>query len=176
MKCAVSVVAVVLWLGPSVVVGQPVIQNTSLVRVRADNRFGVVKDSPPRTPQFPLAVTDTITDTEIGTAATATTSATYDITLTPAGARIGVERTDHSYSVGSHANLTEGFIQFTTTEPYVYEVTGVFAGASGDTADTFQLRAFVRQFQPPFATVYLEDELGSAPRCRWPSTASETAA
>ena len=88
MKCAFSAVAVVLWLVPSVALGQPVIQNTSLVRVRADNHFGVVKDNQ-RTPSFDLAVTDTITDTEIGTAATATTSATYDIRLTPTGARIG---------------------------------------------------------------------------------------
>lgn len=95
--------------------GPPVIQNTSLVRVRASNNFGVVKDHI-LTPAFDLVTTDSITDTEAGTSATATTSATYNITLVGTTATFAIQ-TQQSYSVGAQLNLTEGFIQFTIDEP-----------------------------------------------------------
>lgn len=138
--------------------GPPVIQNTSIVRVRADNHFGVTKDHV-ITPTFDLVVSDSITDTEIGTTATATTSADYDIRLTGTGAVFGIT-TQQSYSVQAQGNLTEGFIQFTIDEPYVYELSGSLTGMSGDAGDGYQQRTFLRFFQTPFTTVFLEDETG----------------
>ncbi len=137
--------------------GPPVIAPTSLIRVRADNHFGVV-DSHDIVPVFgPGTFGDSITDTEIGTAATATTSATYEISLTGTTAVFDVQ-TEQSYSVGSNGNLTEGFIQITLDEPYVYELSGHLFGSSTDAGDAYQQRTFLRQFLSPFTTTYLEDE------------------
>ncbi len=155
------VLVAVLLVLPSLGAAQPVIQNTSIVRLRANNFVGVNKDVI-RTPSFDLTAADSVTDEEFNTTNTATTSATYDIRLTATGARIGLQTTDQSYSIGSQENLTEGFIQFTTTEPYIYEVTGAFTGGSGDAGDGYQLRTLLRHFGPTFNTVYLEDETGFA--------------
>jgi predicted phage tail protein len=60
----------------------------------------------------------------------------------------------------THANLTEGFIHFTIDEPYVYELTGNYSGAGADAGDNYQQRTFLRMFQSPFTTIFLEDEPG----------------
>jgi hypothetical protein len=129
---------------------------SSLVRVRADNHFGITKDQVFNPPALGGS-SHSISDTEMGTAAIATNSATYDFSVTGSGAVFDI-RTTQSHSAGSTGNLTEGFIQFTTTEPFVYEVNGRLGGTSPDAGDAIQLRAFLRQFVSPFTTMYLEDE------------------
>ncbi len=138
---------------------QPVtILPSSLVRVRADNHFGVTKDSVINPPVFsPVPVVSSITDTEVGTTTSATTSATYEVSLTGTTAVFDIQ-TSQSYSIGSTGTLAEGFIQFTTSEPLVYELSGTFAGASPNDREAYQQRTFLRQFVTPFATAFLEDE------------------
>jgi len=149
--------ASLLVLPGPVEAGPPAIAPTSLVRVRADNHFGIVANHD-ITPVFgPGTFTDSITDTEIGTAATATTAATYEVSLTGTTAVFDIQTTQ-SYSVGSTGNLAEGFIQFTLDEPYVYELSGNLSGTSTDAGDAYQQRTFLRQFVSPFTTIYLEDE------------------
>lgn len=131
---------------------------SSLVRVRAGNHFGVTKESVVNPPVFsPLPFASTITDTEVGTGASATNSATYEVSLTGSTAVFDIQTTQ-SHSPGATGNLTEGFIQFTLTEPFVYELTGNHGGTSTDAGDAYQQRTFLRQFQSPFTTIYLEDE------------------
>ena len=99
---AVAFGALLACLPSAVEAGPPLIAPTSLIRVRADNHFGIV-DSHDIVPVFgPGTFGDSITDTEIGTAATATTSATYEISLTGTTAVFDVQ-TEQSYSVGSNA-------------------------------------------------------------------------
>jgi hypothetical protein len=140
----------------------PVILSTSLVRVGADNHFGVVRS-------HDLPVTygggggDSVVDTETGTAAAAATSATYQFSLSGTTALFAIQ-TSQSFSAGSHMNLTEGFIQFTLSEPYVYELSGNLSGASTDPRDVYRQRTFLRFFEAPFSTIFLEDETsGGAP-------------
>ena len=137
--------------------GPPVIQPTSLLRVRADNRFGVAKDST-IVPTFGLADSDSIVDEEAGTSAEATNAATYNISLAGSTATFLIQ-TQQRFA-NTHANLTEGFIQFTIDEPYVYELSGNYNGAGADAGDNYQQRTFLRQFQSPFTTIFLEDEIG----------------
>jgi hypothetical protein len=145
--------------------GPPTLLNTSLVRVRADNHFGVL-DNHDIFPVFtPGTFSDSITDTEIGTDATATTSATYEISLTGLTAVFDIQ-TQQSFTVESAGNLAEGFIQFTLDEPYVYELSGHLTGTSTDAGDAWQQRTFLRQFVSPFTTIYLEDERGIG-TARW---------
>ena len=138
---------------------QPIsILPSSLVRVRADNHFGVTKDVIVNPPVFdPLPFSSTITDTEVGTGASATNSATYEVSLTGTTAVFDIQTTQ-SHSAGATGNLTEGFIQFTLTEAFAYELSGNYGGTSADAGDAYQQRTFLRQFQSPFTTVYLEDE------------------
>jgi hypothetical protein len=131
---------------------------SSLVRVRADNHFGVTKDNIVNPPVFsPTPFTLSITDTEVGTTASATNSATHEISLTGTTAVFDIQTTQ-SYTVGSTGTLTEGFIQFTTSEPLVYELSGTFSGSSPNDREAYQQRTFLRQFETPFATTFLEDE------------------
>jgi len=154
---AVAFGALLACLPSAVEAGPPLIAPTSLIRVRADNHFGIV-DSHDIVPVFgPGTFGDSITDTEIGTAATATTSATYEISLTGTTAVFDIQ-TEQSYSVGSNGNLAEGFIQITLDEPYVYELSGHLFGSSTDAGDAYQQRTFLRQFLSPFTTTFLEDE------------------
>ena len=136
---------------------QPVtILPSSLVRVRADNHFGVTQDSVINPPVFsPVPVVSSITDSGGGT--TATSSATYEVSLTGSTAVFDIQ-TSQSYSIGSTGTLTEGFIQFTTSEPLVYELSGTFTGSSANDREAYQQRTFLRQFVTPFATTFLEDE------------------
>lgn len=142
--------------GAAPALAQPTVLPSSLVRVRADNHFGVVENADINAP-FGTAFSQAIVDDEMGTAATATNSAAYNFTLSAAESIFHIQTTQ-SHTIGSTGNLTEGFIQFTTTEPYVYEISGAFSGSSADPGDAYQNRPFLRQFQSPFATQYLEDE------------------
>jgi len=156
------VVLVLVTLGVAVAAqagAQPVtLLPSSLVRVRADNHFGVTKDNVTNPPVFaPGTFVNSIIDTEVGTAATASNSATYEFSLTGATAVFDIQTTQ-SYTVGATGNLTEGFIQFTLTEPLVYELSGSLTGASPNDREAFQQRTFLREFQSTFATVFLEDE------------------
>lgn len=135
---------------------QPQVLPSSLVRVRADNHFGIVENADINAP-FGAAFSQSILDDEIGTAATASNAASYTFTLSAAASMFEITTTQ-SHTVGSTGNLTEGFIQFTTTEPYVFELAGALSGSSADPGDAYQQRTFLRQFQSPFATQYLEDE------------------
>lgn len=141
----------------------PTIQAGSLVRVRADNRFGVAKQND-LVPTIGMATSDSITDTETGTTATATNSATYEFAQTATATTFSI-RTQQSFSPGSHGNLTEGFIRFTITEPYQYVLSGSYQASGNDADDAYQQRTFLRQALAPFATVFLEDETtrGSTP-------------
>jgi hypothetical protein len=136
---------------------QPItILPSSLVRVRADNHFGVTDDSVINPPVFsPTPFVSSITDSGGGT--TATSSATYEMSLTGSTAVFDIQTTQ-SYSLGSTSALTEGFIQFTISEPLVYELSGTFTGASANDREAYQQRTFLRQFVTPFATAFLEDE------------------
>jgi hypothetical protein len=69
----VSVVVV-----PSIAGADPATLPDSLVRVRVDNRFGVAKQHD-LVPFFGMATSDAQTDTEVGTAATASCGASYQI-------------------------------------------------------------------------------------------------
>lgn len=142
--------------GVAPAVAQPTVLPSSLVRVRANNNFGVVENADINAP-FGGAFGQSIVDDEIGTATTATNAATYTFTLAAAQSVFDIQTT-HSHTVGSSGNITEGFIQFTTTEPYIFELSGAFTGGSVDPGDAYQLRPFLRQFQSPFTTQYLEDE------------------
>jgi hypothetical protein len=135
---------------------------SSLLRVRADNHFGVTKDSVINPPVFsPVPVVSSITDTEVGTTASATTSATYEVSLTGTTAVFDIQ-TSQSYTIGATGTLTEGFIQFTTSEPLVYELSGTFTGSSPSDREAYQQRTFLRQFETSFATAFLEDETRTA--------------
>ena len=92
----------------------PVIQSGSVVRVRANNGNGILKQTE-TTPAFGLAVTDSIVDSEFGTPATATSTATYNISLVGSTATFAIT-VDRNYTVGSLATLAEGFIRFTLAE------------------------------------------------------------
>jgi hypothetical protein len=157
-KSSLCVAATVLLglLPSAAALAQPTLLPSSFVRVRADNHFGVAKQHE-IFPTFGGVFGDTITDTEMGTAASATNTATYDISLTGTTAVFDIQ-TQHTTSVGSTGNLTEGFLHFTLTEPYVYELTGHWSGAGTDAGEGYQQRSFLRQLVSPFATVYLEDE------------------
>lgn len=135
----------------------PTIQPTSIVRVRADNHFGVTKDHVINLSSFPGGFSHSILDTEIGTAASATNSATYNFSFSGTTAVMETQSTQ-SHTVGAVGNLTEGYIQFVLAEPYLFEVSGDWSGVSNDAGDAYQLRTFLRQFVSPFATQYLEDE------------------
>ncbi|MGE0361287.1 MAG: hypothetical protein AB7H93_07365 [Vicinamibacterales bacterium] len=143
------------WL-PAPVAAQPTVHTTSFVRVRASNNFGVAKQHEIFAP-FAGAFGDSMVDTEVGTAAIATNTAAYVVTLTAASSVFEIQ-SDHTTSTGSLGNLTEGFIHFTTTEPYLYELSGQWAGAGPDAGDAYQQRTYLRQFVSPFSTVFLEDE------------------
>ncbi len=151
----VAVLTVVACL-PSPAAAQPTVDPASFVRVRASNNFGVAKQHEIFAP-FAGAFADSMTDTEIGTGAIATNTAAYVVTLTAASSVFEIQ-SDHSSSAGSFGNLTEGFIHFTTTEPYLYELSGQWSGTGPDPGDAYQQRTFLRQFVSPFTTVFLEDE------------------
>jgi hypothetical protein len=144
--------------------GPPTLAPTSIIRVRADNHAGIVANHDIVPVFTPLPFGDTISDTEAGPGA-ATTSATYEISLTGLTAVFDIQ-TQQSYSVSAAGNLTEGFIQFTLDEPYVYELSGSLTGTSTDAGDAYQQRTFLRQFMSPFTTIYLEDETGTG-TARW---------
>lgn len=151
--------AALLLLSPAGAAAQPItLLPTSLVRVRADNHFGVTKDTVTTPPVFaPGTFVNSVVDTEMGTAAAAVNVATYEISLTGTTAVFDIQ-TVQSHTVGATGNLTEGFLQFTLTEPFVYQLSGQFFGASADAGDAYQQRTFLRRFETPFDTVYLEDE------------------
>ncbi|MEZ5293736.1 MAG: fibronectin type III domain-containing protein [Vicinamibacterales bacterium] len=153
-----SALFVLAWLPAVHAAAQPpVILSTSKVRVRADNHFGVAKQHDITVTSFAGAFGDAVVDTEMGTAAIANNTASYDFALSGTTATFDIQSTQ-SHSVGSTGNLSEGFIQFTLAEPYLYEVSGQWLGTSGDAGDGYQQRTFIRQFVSPFATQYLEDE------------------
>jgi hypothetical protein len=143
---------------PAAAAGQPVLLPESFLRVRADNHFGVVKQHEVFIAVAP-ASGDSIEDTEIGTSAIATNSATYEITL--GGTTVFGIQSQHTYSVGANGNLSEGFILFTTNRPYIYELSGGWSGTSTDAGDALQQRTFLRQFVSPFTTIFLEDEIAT---------------
>jgi hypothetical protein len=145
-----------LVLSPALAGAQITLLPSSIVRVRADNHFGVTKDVLVNAPSGTFS--STITDTEVGTADTATNSANYQILINGATALFAVE-TVQSHSAGAVGNLTEGYLQFTTTEPLVYELSGRYGGERPDPGDGHQQRTFLRRFEPPFNTYYLEDEI-----------------
>ncbi len=136
----------------------PVIQNTSLVRVRADNRFGVAKQND-LMPFVGMDTGDAISDTETGTAASSSCSATYRMTLSGTTLTIAIQALQAA-SASAHGNLAEGFIHFTLSEPYEYILSGGLNGSGADPGDGYQQRTFLRLFQSPFTTVFLEDETG----------------
>lgn len=156
-RSALVGVVIATVVGAASATAQPVIQPTSIVRVRANNSFGVAKDDLIPISSFAGGFGHAVTDTEIGTPARADNAATYAFTWSGAEAVFDVQTTQ-SHSVGSHGNLTEGYIQFVLPEPYVFEVSGQWSGSSADPGDAYQQRTFLRQFASPFATQYLEDE------------------
>ncbi|HEX9636980.1 MAG TPA: hypothetical protein VGB99_05570 [Acidobacteriota bacterium] len=87
------------------------------------------------------------------------TSAGYDIALAGDTATFAIE-VQESFSPGSHNTLAEGFIQFTIDQPYQYELSGSHMGSGTDGGDAYQQRTFLRRFESPFNTIYLEDETG----------------
>lgn len=152
-----AVALVIMAMGAGTAAAQPTILPSSIVRVRADNHFGVTKDDVIAVSSFAGNFQHSILDTEIGTAAQSTNAATYAFTFSGTTAVFDVQTTQ-SHTAGSTGNLTEGFIQFVLAEPYVFEVSGNLTGASADAGDAYQQRTFLRQFASPFATQYLEDE------------------
>lgn len=150
--------AIVLTVSSSTaaMAGPPVIQPGSVVRVRADNRVGLVANQD-RAPAFGLNQTDSITDQD-GTP-TATSEATYAMTFANSRATFDI-RVTQQYTVGAYSTLAEGFIQVVLDEPYVYTLSGNFTGSGSDNADGYRQRTFLRLFQSPFTTVFLEDETG----------------
>lgn len=134
----------------------PVIQSGSFVRVRANNNFGVAKQHE-IFPVYGFGSGDSIFDTEPGTTATASCNASYQFTLSGTTATIAIQVQQH-FTTGAQETLAEGFIRFSIDEPYEYELSGNLAGAGSDAGDGYQQRTFLRLFQSPFTTVFLEDE------------------
>jgi hypothetical protein len=159
MSRSAVLASILLALAPTFATADvPVIQNTSLVRVRADNRFGVAKQHD-LMPFVGMDTSDAISDTEASTAASSSCSATYQMTLSGTTLTIAIQALQAA-SASAHGNLAEGFIHFTLSEPYEYIVSGGLNGSGADPGDGYQQRTFLRLFQSPFTTVFLEDETG----------------
>ncbi|MFN8061337.1 MAG: hypothetical protein U0Q12_19405 [Vicinamibacterales bacterium] len=151
-----GLVLLLTTLAPSAALaGPPVIQAGSVVRVRADNRNGLLANHDVA-PAFGLAQADSVTD-QGGTAATSTAAATYDMTYVNSTATFHIA-VNEQFSVGAASALAEGFIRVVLDEPYVYEISGNFTGSGSDAGDRYHQRTFLRLFQSPFSTIFLEDE------------------
>jgi hypothetical protein len=158
VRQSVLAVLLVTAVAPAARADVPVVRNTSVVRVRANNNFGVAKQHD-ITPTLPMSTSDSIGDVETGTTANAGLSATYQFTLSGTTATFSIT-TSQNFSVGAQGTLAEGFIHLTLDEPYEYELSGSLMGIGSDAGDGYQQRTFLRQFQSPFTTIFLEDETG----------------